>query len=153
MLNRRTAASMDWLSSVSDNSGFSKKAGYYFRKVRRYSKIFPGVEKKAFEHVKRLCRNRKSVEFINSLSMLTEKHSNLDSSFLSGFYRSLCKKKNIKYTKSRLTPHEEKARLIFPRRLVRGPLPYHALQQQLGEDYMWYIKNRDKIGGSLGSKV
>ena len=153
MLNQQTVKSMNWLNSVSSDPDFSKKAGYVFSKVIRYSKVFPAIEKKALEHVKSLCRNKESFELINNLYRLTEKHSKLDSSFLNDFYRSLCKKKNIKYIKPGLSALEKKARLIFPRRLVRGPLPYRALQHQLGENYLWYLKNRDKIGGSLGSKV
>lgn len=154
-LHMRTAQSMDWLINDFESRDFSKQARYILRKILDYSRVIADVEKKALEDVKKLCDgNRNGVcIFINRLSQSTTNHVKSANRSLIDFYRLLCKRKKTASPGPALTPAEKQAQSIIPKRLRRGPLPHRFLQRQLGDDYQWYIKNREKVGGSIRNKL
>jgi aminopeptidase-like protein len=152
-LHARTTVSLEMMNKEFEKPDISKVSSYLLRKILDYSKVIARVEKKALKQVKKLSSRKEVHDFIDELFRLTGGHLGLDNDNLTNYFQVLCNKNQIALSKPALTALEQQAKAMIPKRMQRGPLPHRFLQEKLGEDYSWYQKNQDKIGGMLGNKL
>jgi hypothetical protein len=152
-LHRRTERSLSLLESEAGKDNFADRAGQVLRPILRYEDIVGNVERKSVLSTRELCESDKTREYIVELSERLTPDVESDKARLVAYFDYLTGQQSELKLTPRLTDAEREAENLRPRRLFRGPLYYGYLEDNLGEDFRWYLDNSNLAGGRMGDKV
>ena len=157
---RRTQKSIRMLYQYVSVPEKRKALAQLYTNIIAYPKLQAHVEAANIKEVKELCKDEASKAILDKLAEDVYRQAEREKEKINSFYTIYLRRYNLKEKQFRPSEFYNKASLLKPKRLFKGPLPRNVLREKIGEkDFLWYEKYRKKLevvpgmGGTYGSKL
>ncbi len=151
---KRSQKSIRLLHQYTNDAEKSKYLAELYFNIGNYPQVQAGIESANLREVMELCEREASKKIIDELANDLNRQVASEKEKIKLFYDLLSRQYNVNKEQFQPTELYKKASSLKPQRLFQGPLPWNYLQEKLGEeDYLWYSKNREKVGGAYDSKT
>ena len=119
----------------------------------RYPIAHAQIEKGNLTEIKELCQDDRTRQMIDEMAKALDNQARIEYEKIDYSYGLYLYQYGIDKIKFRPDEFYQRAAIVIPERLFKGPLSSSVLQEKMSEEYReWLVGNASKIGGYAGSE-